>query len=118
MTGPATFSSLLTSERPAVNPPRDVERPIPDPANAGKPVRQFNTSRSLKKVGDSSTVDFAFIPDFDPDSQVAPIMRVPILPYAEAYAPESSVQSAAEAEDSVCYEAPLVSTSILTRSRT
>ncbi|KAF1955501.1 hypothetical protein CC80DRAFT_493002 [Byssothecium circinans] len=124
MTGPATFSSLLTSERPAMNLPRDLaglrsecskrklptsgskeelvsrisahelistrsfssgvensKRPIPSPSEAGGTVRHFNTSRSLKAVGDSSTIDFAYIPDFDPDSQSAPVaIRVPILP--------------------------------------
>ncbi|KAF2117781.1 hypothetical protein BDV96DRAFT_570916 [Lophiotrema nucula] len=123
MTGPATFSSLLTSERPAINLPRDVaglraecqkrklptsgskaelisrlsadeitnsrsfstaiqdsKRPIPEPASAGTPIRHFNTSRSLKAVRDSSTIDFAYIPDFDPDTNQSPVIRVPILP--------------------------------------
>jgi hypothetical protein len=149
MTGPATFSSLLTSERPALNLPRDLaglraecqkrklpiagsidevraplttkyshflfqsihkltaifnqltsrlsaheiantrsfstilrslKRPIPDPNEVGV-VRHFNTSRSLKTVKDSSTIDFAYIPDFDPDAPSAPAgLRVPILP--------------------------------------
>ncbi|KAF2642244.1 hypothetical protein P280DRAFT_395258 [Massarina eburnea CBS 473.64] len=92
MTGPATFSSLLTSERPAMNLPRDLaglrsdsaietsKRPVPS-NEPGKLVRHFNTSRSLKAVGDSSTIDFAFIPDFDPDTHRAPVgIRVPILP--------------------------------------
>ncbi|CAI6338631.1 unnamed protein product [Periconia digitata] len=124
MTGPATFSSLLTSERPAMNLPRDLaglrtecskrklptsgskdelvsrlsahelantrsfssavqnsKRIVPAVSETGKSVRHFNTSRSHKAVGDSSTIDFAFIPDFDPDTQSAPVeIRVPILP--------------------------------------
>ncbi|KAF2467096.1 uncharacterized protein BDR25DRAFT_305876 [Lindgomyces ingoldianus] len=123
MTGPATFSSLLTSERPAVHLPRDIaglqaecqkrnlpttgskaeltdrltandltnvrtfstavqdsRRPIVETADAGSPVRHFNTSRALKAVNDSSTIDFAFFPDYDPDTKDAPIIRVPILP--------------------------------------
>lgn len=64
-----SFSSAIESSK----------RPAPAIDEVGKPVRYFNTSRSLKAVRDSSTIDFAFIPDFDPDTQVAPI-RVPILP--------------------------------------
>lgn len=45
-----------------------------------QPTRQFNTSRDLKAVGDTSTIDFAFFPDFDPDSDQTPAIRVPILP--------------------------------------
>lgn len=140
MTGPATFSSLLTSERPAMNLPRDLaglrsecsrrklpttgskdelvsrlsahelastrsfssaidnsKRPVPAVNEAGKPVRHFNTSRSLKAVGDSSTIDFAFIPDFDPDTQSAPVdIRVPILP--QTTVPFEAVAEEAEEE--------------------
>ncbi|KAF2740719.1 hypothetical protein EJ04DRAFT_424204 [Polyplosphaeria fusca] len=106
MTGPATFSSLLTSERPALNLPGDVaglradtaiqdsKRPVPEPASVSLPVRHFNTSRSLKSVGDSSTIDFAYLPDFDPDTASSPIMRVPILP--ETVTSESTRASLAE----------------------
>lgn len=140
MTGPATFSTLLTSERPAINLPGDVaglraecqrrklptagtqaevrprpmllaietltnsqlitrlsaheiansrsfttatqdpKRPTAEAINSDKSVRHFNTSRSLKAVGDSSTIDFAYLPDFDPDTGDSPIIRVPILP--------------------------------------
>jgi hypothetical protein len=56
------------------------KRPIPNPTDVGT-VRHFNTSRSLKAVKDSSTIDFAYIPDFDPDTRSAPVeIRVPILP--------------------------------------
>jgi hypothetical protein len=44
-------------------------------------VRHFNTSRSLKAPGDSSTIDFAYLPstaDIDPIQQE--YFRVPILP--------------------------------------
>jgi hypothetical protein len=47
------------------------------------PVRHFNTSRALKSVNDSSTIDFAYLPDFDPDNVEASstlMMRVPIMP--------------------------------------
>jgi hypothetical protein len=49
------------------------------------PSRHFNTSRSLKVVGDSSTIDFAYLPDIDLslESPRAEI-RVPILPDIES----------------------------------
>jgi len=102
MTGPATFSSLLTSDKPArgSNAPRtpiQATIPVPDTNDTGKPVRHFNTSRSLKAVGDSSTIDFMYIPDFDPDLKSAPVeVRVPILPWAEAT--DSAKASLTEAE--------------------
>jgi hypothetical protein len=66
---------------------QDSKRPVAEPANPGKPVRHFNTSRSLKAVGDSSTIDFAYLPDFDPDTKKSPVIRVPILP--QTVLPES-----------------------------
>jgi len=46
------------------------------------PTREFNTSRTLKTVNDSSTIDFAYLPDMfgstlDP---AGTSLRVPILP--------------------------------------
>jgi hypothetical protein len=91
MTGPTTFSSLLTSDKPPAgrsNAPRlpaSATLPVPDANDTGKPVRHFNTSRSLKAVNDSSTIDFMFIPDFDPDTKSSPVeFRVPILPFTQA----------------------------------
>jgi hypothetical protein len=81
MTGPATFSSILTSDKPtgASRGPAVAATPAPSTAES-KPVRHFNTSRSLKAVKDSSTIDFAFIPDFDPDTRSAPVeIRVPMI---------------------------------------
>jgi len=44
-------------------------------------VRHFNTSRSLKAVNDSSTIDFAYLPDVDPDNvEAVDFLRVPIVP--------------------------------------
>jgi len=45
------------------------------------PSRHFNTSRALKAVGDSSTIDFAYLP-MAPDSidEDTSSLRVPILP--------------------------------------
>jgi len=43
------------------------------------PSRHFNTSRSLKAVNDSSTIDFAYFPDHDPDTSEIPIGRIPLI---------------------------------------
>lgn len=49
------------------------------------PSRHFNTSRSLKAVNDSSTIDFAFLPDVDLSLEpVRTEIRVPILPHIES----------------------------------
>ncbi|KAH9808847.1 hypothetical protein Tdes44962_MAKER06266 [Teratosphaeria destructans] len=43
-------------------------------------VRHFNVSRSLKANNDSSTIDFAYLPDFDPDNaEASELLRVPII---------------------------------------
>lgn len=51
--------------------------------NAFAETRQFNTSRSSKAVGDSSTVDFIYMPTMS-DMDAAPIRRsspqIPVLP--------------------------------------
>jgi hypothetical protein len=108
MTGPATFpSQLLISERPvAAKVKRDLEAAqkqadaaIAAEASSSTSVRHFNTSRSLKAVGDSSTIDFAYFPDFDPDIEPAPVMRIPLLP-AGLYNTTSTY--AVEAEEPVC----------------
>jgi hypothetical protein len=49
------------------------------------PTRHFNTSRSLKAVHDTSTIDFAFLPDVDSSLEsVRTEIRVPILPHIES----------------------------------
>lgn len=52
------------------------------------PTRQFNTSRALKANNDTSTIDFAYLPDvdmFDPSLEEAgTALRVPILPHIES----------------------------------
>jgi hypothetical protein len=88
MTGPATFPSpLLSTEAQSRKPSKATARPPEDlssePNNTAAPFRHFNTSRSLKAPGDSSTIDFMFFPDFDPDANTAPAaIRVPLLPTA------------------------------------
>ncbi|KAF2833617.1 hypothetical protein CC86DRAFT_278858 [Ophiobolus disseminans] len=106
VTGPTTFSSLLTSDKPptggsyAPRLPKTATIPIPDTTDTGKPVRHFNTSRSLKAVRDTSTIDFMYIPDFDPELRPAKYeLRVPILPFTQAS--EAVKAEATEAETPV-----------------
>lgn len=54
------------------------------------PTRSFNTSRSLKAVNDSSTVDFAYMPSIT-ESSASSDMPVPILP--DMYTSYDSTQS-------------------------
>lgn len=103
ITGPAPFSSLLTSNQPIAigsNVPRlpvNATIPVADAPDTGRPVRQFNTSRSLKSVGDSSTIDFMYIPEFDPDlSSGQAQIRVPILPWLN---PSAATKAAAAEVD-------------------
>ena len=108
MTGPAPFSSLLTSNQPIAlgsNVPRSpvsAAVPVPDTTDTGRPVRHFNTSRSLKAVRDSSTIDFMFVPDFDPDLNSAPVqIRVPLVPWSNPS--EANKVVATEAEEPVSF---------------
>lgn len=56
-------------------------RPTASKAAASPAVRHFNTSRTLKAVNDSSTMDFAYLPEIlGPEDLGAAPMRVPILP--------------------------------------
>jgi len=87
LTGPATYSSVLTETRTSSTRPSDAaeasKRPSLAPADAasGAPAaRQFNTSRTLKAVRDTSTIDFAYLPDFGYNAQPEPALRVPLLP--------------------------------------
>ncbi|KAK0313607.1 hypothetical protein LTR29_013863 [Friedmanniomyces endolithicus] len=59
------------------------KRPTADTPNAPKPVRHFNTSRSLKAVGDTSTIDFAFFPE--PAYEIPDGMREVRVPIIAAY---------------------------------
>lgn len=119
MTGPATFSSPLlssTTERPAGAIPNasislentSTRRPSTSPFTSNgtadsspvnKPVRHFNTSRALKAVNDTSTIDFAYLPDFDPDLVQAPLIRVPLMP--ENFSPKRDGVHAPEVGDEV-----------------
>ena len=49
--------------------------------SSAPPTRHFNTSRALKAVNDSSTIDFAYMPQFTLGQTSPPeIMRIPLLP--------------------------------------
>jgi len=92
MTGPATFPSpLLTTEKPSFHKvqaaisaadAQDASQTASEAKTASTPsTRHFNTSRTLKSVNDTSTIDFAYLPDFDPDAGLpTPAVRVPLLP--------------------------------------
>ncbi|KAL5120502.1 hypothetical protein ACEQ8H_001520 [Pleosporales sp. CAS-2024a] len=116
ITGPATFSSLLTSDKPTSgrsNAPRlpvSATIPVPDTNDTGKPVRHFNTSRSLKAVNDSSTIDFMYIPEFD--AELKPRysgFRVPIM-LGQQSSSTSRNRSTAEAESENRVFIPQIST--------
>ncbi|MCJ1404744.1 hypothetical protein MMC11_007970 [Xylographa trunciseda] len=73
----ATPSKLLTSEPAIAHASRETKM-----SESSVPVtRHFNTSRSLKAVNDSSTIDFAYMPQFTLGQTSPPeIMRIPLLP--------------------------------------
>jgi hypothetical protein len=91
MTGPSEFSTILTTDKPSAAKLRaELEQHAQKQADAleassyhQQPMRHFNTSRSLKAVGDSSTIDFAYLPEegFDADlSSGEGGVRIPLLP--------------------------------------
>lgn len=103
MTGATSSSSLLTSDKPtfgSLSPKLPSSEAAAWKHETGNAMRHFNTSRSLKAVNDSSTIDFMFVPDFDPDAKTAPTkINVPII---LSTATSSATQAAAaEAEQPV-----------------
>lgn len=55
------------------------KRPVVDNETASpKAVRHINTSRVLKAPKDTSTIDFAYLPDYDPENPAA-TTNVPIM---------------------------------------
>lgn len=79
-------------------------------------IRHFNTSRELKQPKDTSTMDFAYFPDLDPDHNVDAnllAMRVPIIP--DNYSPPRTGAHAPEVEEMVS-SAAFISISNLDRS--
>ena len=100
MTGPATYSSpMLTGDLDQTRRPR-IE-PVAE-QSAGAEPRQFNTSRSLKAVHDSSTMDFAYLPELFLDSAPEPALRVPLLPSNFYPSSTKTSYSAEEEEILVC----------------
>ncbi|MCJ1315243.1 hypothetical protein MMC15_000559 [Xylographa vitiligo] len=72
----ATPSKLLTSEPAIAQASQETKLSESAPVS-----RHFNTSRSLKAVNDSSTIDFAYMPQFTLGQTSPPeIMRIPLLP--------------------------------------
>lgn len=67
----------------------------PDGPTTAASTRRFNTTRALKAVNDSSTMDFAYLPSAAEDA--APeTLRVPILPNNYTAASRAAVEEAAE----------------------
>ncbi|EXJ71609.1 uncharacterized protein A1O5_05417 [Cladophialophora psammophila CBS 110553] len=62
-----------------------TKKPVSGPSETA-PQRHFNASRSLKAVGDTSTIDFAYLPKLHEESWGInpPSIRVPILPYIQS----------------------------------
>ncbi|EKG21906.1 DNA-binding SAP [Macrophomina phaseolina MS6] len=73
------------------------QRPTADaPAAASaQPTRHFNTSRTLKAVNDTSTIDFAYLPETVAETEALNV-RVPLLPDVNFNSPRA--QSIEEAE--------------------
>lgn len=64
------------------------KRPVVEQKDEPKQVRHFNTSRTLKAVNDTSTIDFAYLPAVE-DGLDHSMIRVPILPdnYSASHGP-------------------------------
>ncbi|KAF2229945.1 hypothetical protein EV356DRAFT_520446 [Viridothelium virens] len=56
---------------------------------SSKPVRHFNTSRALKAVNDSSTVDFAYLPRFETEAADAQV-QIPLAPDSTQVNPDAA----------------------------
>lgn len=93
MTGPATYASPILSREL----PRDMtslrtetaeKRPVVEQLKETSKVRHFNTSREMKANHDTSTMDFAYLPDImAPENiDIYAHVRVPILPTVSAQA--------------------------------
>jgi hypothetical protein len=90
----------LTHSRAFTTAVNASKRPTAEQKDETKAVRHFNTSRTLKAVNDSSTIDFAYFPDFDPDNAEASALRVPLL--HNNFSPARTGAHSLEAADSVC----------------
>ncbi|KAL0263496.1 hypothetical protein SLS55_002476 [Diplodia seriata] len=83
------------------------KRPTADaPAASAQPARHFNTSRSLKTVNDSSTIDFAYLPESSIESESFNT-RVPLLPDVNFNSPRAQIIEEIEAPEPM---RPVIST--------
>lgn len=89
----------LTHSRAFTTAVNNSKRPSAEQQEEVKAVRHFNTSRALKAVNDSSTIDFAYFPDFDPDNAEASAIRVPLL--HDNFSPARTGAHSPEAADEV-----------------
>ena len=98
MTGPATYASPILTTTPSLE--REIQQAITSKQEPEQPlVRHFNTSRSLRAVGDTSTIDFAYLPSADivaPSEQLSEFFRVPILPSTTTPSPSIELPSASD----------------------
>lgn len=90
----------LTHSRAFTTAVNATKRPSAEQKDEVKPVRHFNTNRALKAVNDSSTIDFAYFPDFDPDNAEGSALRVPLLP--NNFSPARTGAHSLESADNVC----------------
>ncbi|KAI7485580.1 hypothetical protein KC357_g2873 [Hortaea werneckii] len=104
------FSSAVeqTNKRPTPPEPQQQQETSP----TSQMIRHFNTSRELKQPKDTSTMDFAYFPDLDPDHNVDAnllAMRVPIIP--DNYSPPRTGAHAPEVEEMVVFKPQIVTAS-------
>lgn len=65
-------------------------------ASSAQPTRHFNTSRTLKAVNDSSTIDFAYLPESTVEAEALNV-RVPLLPDINFNSPRAQIIEEVEA---------------------
>ncbi|KAI9664464.1 MAG: hypothetical protein M1821_005910 [Bathelium mastoideum] len=80
--------------------------------DASRPTRHFNTSRALKAVKDSSTVDFAYLPRIDAESASSTDadeahVRLPLAPDASGRSPRAALAD----EDAAVHRAEISTSS-------
>ena len=104
MTGPATYASPVHTTTT-----KDQRPTAPEPTHP-EPIRHFNTSRTLKAVGDTSTIDFAYFPT-DLNPTIEETFRVPILPTNTSTSYRNTPSNTAhESEDATTVMKPEIST--------
>lgn len=64
--------------------------------SSAQPTRHFNTSRTLKAVNDSSTIDFAYLPESTVEAEALNV-RVPLLPDINFNSPRAQIIEEVEA---------------------